>query len=139
MIMNNQAATAMLGVMGGALKTCIVCERGIRIARRFTYPGLNASSAGKPRVSTKPEIDLGCSTATLAEGGSGEELERLACATYLMPQTIKDCPRRQSPAAKTPSTFVEYFCKGLSKCSKSLQTLYLGRRLDVRASVLLDT
>lgn len=26
-----------------------------------------------------------------------------------MPHTIKDWPRRQSPAAKTPSTLVEYF------------------------------
>jgi hypothetical protein len=30
--------------------------------------------------------------------------------THLMPHTIKDCPRRQSPAANTPSTLVEYFC-----------------------------
>ena len=137
--MNNYAWTAMLGVMGGALKTCINCEQNFQTARMFTYPSLNTSSAGKPRISTEPGIDLSSSTATLArcvlEGG----FQKSAFETYLIPQTIKDCPRRQSPAAKTPSTLVEYFCKGLSDvCEDDVVQSYLERRLDIRTSVLLD-
>ena len=56
-----------------------------------------------------------------------------------MPHTIKDWPRRQSPAAKTPSTFVEYCWSRMSCLPRSDdRPTYLGRRLNIRSDVLLD-
>src|ERR1700691_2711954 len=40
-------------------------------------------------------------------------VQRESTSTHLIPQTIKDWPRRQSPAAKTPSTLVKYFLLGV--------------------------
>lgn len=113
-----QASTEMSfgRVLGGGTKDCR--NEDVRLSYScdddiWAYTGLDSSCTRQPcRTRVEPGINFGSSSTPLTEyhrSINGRCVLLQCCLAYLIPHTINDCPRRQSPAANTPSMLVEYF------------------------------
>lgn len=97
---NNLGVNSSLDLDGASVGEC---ARG-----RDEDPLLDPSVVGQPRLAAaEVAVDLGGAHAALA-AKTARVRSRLMEGrdTHLIPQTMRDWPRRQSPAAKTPSTLV---------------------------------
>lgn len=89
---------------------------------------LDTAGVRQTRVTREEAVDLGGARATFVDTPWSVKRIVSACKRQICArnhsQTMSDCPRRQSPAAKTPSAFVAYLPAGVlrferASCSSS--------------------
>lgn len=134
----------------------VECAERREAAREDDAPLVDAAPGGERGHAVREvAVDLDGGGAALADageaGGASQAVSKFVRAQQRAwaggsthPQTIRDCPRRASPAAKTPSTDVSYFCKAAKAAAQERQRAQrglkgggLGRRGRTLSGVLM--